>query len=167
MTDLKVEEFEETIKDDVNRLGFDQYDKHLDRNVRTLSGHFVVLKDPDLFSFYLQNRLNPKFEDDARRMRPSFWSSVYLAKEDPSSRQLMVFNDSDYSTTKQCFTHMQFILTGRNEYDLYVYQRSGDVSKFRDDMTFFVNNAKSFQEEVGFPVTKIVVIYGSIHFTKE
>lgn len=137
------------------------------RMVYALPGHFVVIKNPKIFKYLRTSELLLKYLPDRDRMVKSFLDSVELAKKDPQSRQLMVFNDHEYQTIHQCFTHMQFVMTKRKEFDLYVYQRSADLVKLKDDLTFFAHTAEEFQDKVGKKVTKIVVVYGNIHYTKE
>lgn len=76
----------------------------------------------------------------------------------------MVFNTDSYDTIYQCFTSFQFVYTKRKEFDMYVYQRSADVAKLKDDLVFFANIAQRFGKALFTPVSKIVVIYGHCHF---
>lgn len=160
-------ELENQVKADILKNNFIQEDRHLDRQVWSLPGHFIVLKDLELINYLSSQVPLTKYDNDLARMEKSLEDAINLAKKDKDSRQLMVFNDSDYNIIHQCFTHFQFVMTARDEFDLYVYQRSADVSKLKDDLTFFANLASMFGDRVGINVTKIVVVYGSIHFTKE
>lgn len=110
-----------------------------------------------------------KYIDDWNRIEESgFRRIVAEARRDPDSRRLMVFNDQNYDKIYPCFTSFQFVATKRKEFDMYVYQRSADVAKLKDDLVFFGTVAKEFQRATLMPVTKIVVVYGHCHIeTKE
>lgn len=155
------------LKEYILSKGFIQEDVRYGRKVWALPGHFVVLKDPRLLGYLLRRTILTKYVNDWNRMIPSFLSSTHEAKKNPNSRQLMVMNDEDYFKVFQCFTHMQFVYTARKEFDLYVYQRSADMEKLKEDLTFFAHVGQAFGIEVGKRVTKIVVVYGNVHFTKE
>lgn len=158
---------EESLKEDIIKNGFVQDDKHFNRKVWALPGHFIVIKEKELLDFLRKERVLPKYKDDYYRMANSYLSARNLAREDKDSRQLVIFNDYNYDEVHQCFTHMQFVMTQRGEFDLYVYQRSADISKLKDDLVFFSSMSRYFEEDVQIPVTKIVVVYGHVHFTKE
>lgn len=160
-------QFRSQLERDVRKNGFVQQDRHLNRETISLPGHFVVIKDKALMHWLRSNDLIPKYKADWMRMLRSFLAATAKAKKDPDSRQLMVFNDDHYSEIHQCFTHMQFVMTGRGEFDLYVYQRSADLVKLKDDLTFFAKVAEAFETEVGKPVTKIVVVYAHVHISAE
>lgn len=157
----------EKIKDRLSKLldkrGFVQRDRHLKRWTLSLPGHFVVIKGKDLNSAMMTESL-PKYEKDSRRMRYSFDRCCSLAKKDEDSRQLMVFNDQDFYTNFQCFTHFQFVYTHRNEFDMYVYMRSSDLSKLKDDLVFFASVMKKFESKTRQKCTKLVIIFGHLHY---
>jgi len=152
---------------DIKKNGFVQKDKRFNRKVWALPGHFIIIKDIATKVYLLQQSLLRKYADDWNRMSISFLKACQEAKKDPNSRQLVVFNDANFDKVHQCFTHMQFVYTARNEFDLYVYQRSADMVKLKDDLTFFAHVGQLFETEVKKKVTKIVVVYGNVHFTKE
>lgn len=155
-----VKELETVIKE----KGFVQVDKRLERTTQSLPGHFIVLSNPILLEWLRKQKVLPKYKDDSRRMYSSFKIAVREAKKDPNSRRLMVFNDSRFTDVGQCFTHFHFVYTHRNEFDLYVYQRSADIVKLKDDLVFFANQMKKFESQTGYYVTKLVVVYGHIHY---
>lgn len=157
---------ESKLKQDIEKNGFLQTDRRMGRKTMSFPGHFIVVKDPKIIGYLIRRGVLRKYVDDWNRMIPSFLSATHQAKYDPDSRQLMVFNDENYKHVHQCFTHMQFVMTHRKEFDLYVYQRSSDMVKLKEDLTFFAHVARAFADEVGKKVTKIVVVYGHIHFTK-
>jgi hypothetical protein len=152
------------VKSDIDKLGFVQEDKRLNRKVQALPGYFIVIKEKKLLNYLKNTRYHSKYVDDWNRMRLSFYRSCLEAKKDRNSRRLMVFNDKDYDLVYQCFTHFQFVYTQRKEFDMYVYQRSSDLSKLQDDLIFFGNIAKKFEKNVNKIVSKIVIIYGNIHY---
>lgn len=156
-------EFKTRLAKDVRKNGYKMHDIRLNRDVISFPGHFVVIKNQAILKWLRLRILISKYLEDWNRMIPSFLACTWEAKKNPSSRRLMVFNDFDYFKIFQCFTHMQFMMTHRNEFDLYVYQRSADLDKLDDDLTFFVHVADAFEREVGKKVTKIVVVYGNVH----
>lgn len=151
---------------DIRKNGFVQVDKRLNRQTYNLPGHFIVLKNPKLFKELRSVILQEKYTNDLWRMEDSLDKAIKMAKKDKNSRRLMVFNDSNYHEIYQCFTHFHFVYTARNEFDMYVYQRSADTSKLEEDLAFFQCIGSYFGHEVDCPVTKIVVVYGSVHYTK-
>lgn len=153
----------ETLYGDIKKNNFLQDDKRFDRKVWALPGHFIVIGDAAVHLFLLRRSVLAKYLDDWNRMMPSFLKASAAAKKDPNDRQLVVFNDRDYDKVHQCFTHLQFVYTGRKEFDMYVYQRSADMEKLLEDLTFFVHLMEAFEIEVGKKVTKLVVVYGNIH----
>lgn len=158
---------ETKLKADIKKNGFVQNDKRYQRTVYALPGHFIVIKEKKLLDYLVAQEIPDKYFNDSDRMGPSLRRAVFEAGNDLNSRQLMVFNDKDFDKVHQCFTSMQFVYTERKEFDLYVYQRSSDIEKLHDDLVFFSFVAKFFSEIVGKKVTKIVVIYGNCHYTKE
>ena len=153
-----------SLKKKIKKHGFIQEDKRLNRKTYSLPGHFEVIKDP-LLLVYLENQkpLN-KYNADWRRLSINFSSVVSEAKDDLNSRRLMLLNDHGYYSTYQCFTHFQFVYTHRKEFDMYVYQRSSDLSKLHDDLVFFAYVMKEFRQKTETNVTKLVVIYGNLHY---
>jgi hypothetical protein len=143
---------------------FQQNDMNLNRETMSLPGHFIVIKDKEILDFLKNQPCLEKYDDDICRMNDSYESMINKARHDLNSRQLMVFNDSDFHKINQCFTSFQFVYTKRNEFDLYVYQRSSDVSKLIDDLIFFGNVSQIFENDIDKKVSKIVIIYGNIHY---
>lgn len=138
-------------------------DKRLNRKVKSVPGHFIILGEDSIRELNKEKKLE-KYKDDWKRMFRSFKEAVKLAKEDISSRRLMLFNGNNFYKVFPCFTHFQFVMTHRNEYDMYVYQRSSDLAKLKDDCVFFTKVAKKFEKKVGIKVTKIVIVFGDVHF---
>lgn len=151
----------------IKEHGFEQQDQRLNRMVYALPGDFLVIKDPLIMEYLRYDKPLAKYRDDWHRMITSFLDACSEARKDLNSRQLLVLNTHDFRNVKQCFNTFQFVHTHRNEFDLYVYQRSADLEKLKDDLTFFRHVADAFEEQVDTDVTKIVVVYGNIHFTKE
>lgn len=143
--------------------GFDQEDKRLNRKTRSLPGDFTVIPK-ELLDGLKALKPGEKFKPDWTRMYPSFRLAVKAALEDLNSRRLLVSNMSQFTKVWPCFTHVQFVYTHRNEFDLYVYMRSSDLEKFPDDCIFFASLAKRFEKDVKVPVTKLVVVFGHVHF---
>ena len=147
---------------DIKKKKFVQEDKHLHRKTYSLPGHFVIISG-ELLKWLKRIKPLTKYTEDWDRMKLSFFEAVLAAKKDKNSRQLMVFNDSNFSAVKQCFTSFQFVYTHRKDFDMYVYQRSADMIKLKDDLIFFGNVAQLFGRMNLTPVSKIVVIYGHCH----
>lgn len=79
----------------------------------------------------------------------------------------MAFNDQAFRLIFQCFTHFQFVYTARNEFDMYVYQRASDLAKLEDDLAFFSKVLSYFEKGTKEKVTKIVVVFGHVHFEEQ
>lgn len=154
-----------SLKRKIRKHGFVQEDRRLNRQTYSLPGHFIVLKDPKLLAYLQRQKPLSKYNEDWLRMHPSFDLAVDEANRDPNSRRVMVFNDVNYWKTFQCFTHFQFVLTRRGQWDMYVYQRSADLAKLHDDLVFFSWVANEFSTGKK-EVTKIVVVYGHLHYEK-
>lgn len=155
---------EKSLVDIIKDKGFEQVDNRLKRVTRSLPGHFVVVGSAPLLEWLRKQKLLEKYKDDSKRMYVSFKRAILEAKKDKNSRRLMVFNDSKFSEVNECFTHFQFVYTHRNEFDMYVYQRSSDIGKLLDDMIFFAHQMERFEQRTGYYVTKLVVIFGHIHY---
>lgn len=161
---MNITELESQLKTIIDEKGFELKDTHFDRTVKNLPGHFTVVDDKEFLDWLRSEEVLEKYKDDSKRMYSSMKRAMSDAKTNLNSRWLMVFNDSKYDKVHQCFTHFQFIYTGRNEFDLYVYQRSADIAKLKDDLVFFAHQMKKFEKTVEQPVTKLVVVYGSLHY---
>lgn len=148
----------------IETKGFDQIDNRLNRKTKTLPGHFIEIRNLTILEWLKREEVLEKYKDDTKRMYVSFKRAINEAKKDPNSRRLMVFNDSRFNEIYECFTSFHFVYTQRNEFDLYVYQRASDLVKLKDDLVFFAHQMKKFERGTDFYVTKLVVIYGSIHY---
>lgn len=98
-------------------------------------------------------------------MEPSINWCADQANKDPQSRRLLALNTDDYTHIFQCFNLVQFINTKDRNYDMYVYQRSQDLAKWADDIRCFLQVVDMFEVSTLAKVTKIVVIYGDIHYS--
>ena len=150
----------------VHEKGFTQEDKRLNRKTRSLPGHFVVI-GPEILEGLKKEKPLDKYNDDWKRMYSTFRLAVKNATEDKNSRRLVVLNDSRFSKVYQCFTHIQFVMTDRGEFDIYAHLRSSDIDKFKDDCVFFASLAKRFEQKLNTPVTKLVVTFGHVHYALE
>ena len=150
----------------IKEKGFQQIDNRLQRKTQSLPGHFIVVSNQSLLEWLRSEKVLSKYTDDLKRMYSSFKKAVDNAKIDPNSRRLMVFNDSKFNEINECFTHFHFVYTHRNEFDMYVYARSADMVKLKDDLVFFAHQMKKF-EKSGYYVTKLVVVFGHIHYEIE
>ena len=152
------------LKEKIDKNGYKQEDKRMERMTQALPGHFIIISNPKLLEWLQGGKVLDKYKADSKRMYSSFRVAMKNAKEDVNSRRLMVFNDLKFKQVNECFTHFQFVYTHRNEFDLYVYQRSSDLDKLRDDLIFFAHQMKKFERGTGYYVTKLAVVYGSIHY---
>lgn len=161
------EKMQKSLVDTIKEKGFEQVDNRLKRTTQSLPGHFVVVSNAPLLEWLRTQKLLAKYKDDSKRMYVSFKRAISDAKKDPNSRRLMVFNDSKFNEVNECFTHFHFVYTNRNEFDMYVYQRSADMMKLLDDMIFFSHQMAKFEQRTGYYVTKLVVVYGHCHYEKK
>ncbi len=166
--DVKQGKLFKTLRDGLRRKirehGFVQEDKRLGRITQSLPGHFSVIRKSLIDELTIHEPLL-KYSDDWWRIVNSGLPNIIAeAKKDKNSRRLMVFNDQDYQSIFQCFTSFQFVYTERKKFDMYVYQRSSDLDKLHDDLIFYTAIARFFQRNVMIPVTKIVIIFGHIHY---
>lgn len=153
------------LKEVIDTHGFDEKDR-LGRKVRALPGHFYVLKDEDL-ALFRELKVLEKYVDDEDRMRPDLAWCSKRAKIEPNSRQLIVHNNTGVRNVPACFNMVQFSMTHRKQYDMYVYQRSSDLAKWQDDISFFIRIKDLFEKWSGKKCTKIVIVYGNIHYNKK
>lgn len=154
---------EKTLKAKIVKNGFIQEDERLMRKTRSMPGEFLVLKDSDVLNWLKGRKPLDKYRADMIRMQPSFNDLIRFAVADINSRRLVSFNTVEYLRDFECFLLAHFVWTHRKEFDLYIYQRSSDIRKLLDDVTFFAFLAKKFEDRVHKKVTKIVVIFGHIH----
>lgn len=152
------------LKKVIDEKGFRQIDNRLKRTTQSLPGHFVVVSNPALLEWLRNQELLEKYKADSKRMYASFKRAMNEGKKDPNSRRLMVFNDSKFSEVYECFTHFSFVYTHRNEFDMYVYMRSSDMTKLQDDLVFFAHQMKKFERGTGYYVTKLVIIFAHLHY---
>jgi len=167
MLNQKPQEFDtfvDALKATITEKGFKQVDNRLNRTTQNLSSHFIEISNSKVLEWLRREEVLEKYKDDSKRMYSSFKKAIVEAKKDPNSRRLMVFNDSRFNEIYQCFTSFHFVYTKRNEFDMIVYQRSSDLIKLKDDLVFFANQMKKFERGTDYYVTKLIVIYGSIHY---
>ena len=67
--------------------------------------------------------------------------------------------------TYPCFTTMQVLMGENGEYDFVVYQRASDLEKLEDDISFFEYVMCKISRKIGAPVSRLIIHYGSIHYT--
>lgn len=143
--------------------GFTQEDRHLKRNVKTIVDFNLLIDEGNIIRWLKKESPNKKYQDDWERMKSSFDWCVKKALEDIDSRQLMIFNDKNYITEKQCFTHMQMLNNRHDEIEMIVSQRSGDISKLKDDLIFFGSVAHKWEAKTKTKIRVISIHYGSLH----
>lgn len=143
------------------------HDRRLDRHLYSLPGHHYVIGSDsvDAYTKRAHEIELDTFSDDWRTILRSGWNAMCKeAMRDPGSRRLMVFNCEHFLTKYQCFVSFHFVWTYRGEFDLYVYQRSCHLDKLHNDLTFYGHVINEFEKKVDESVTKIVIIFGSIHY---
>lgn len=153
--------YTEQLKKEIDERGFEYEDTRFNRKVKSISGHFLVIKELDEIK---KNKLEEKYKKDWMRMYSYFKKTVKYCLEDSYSRRLVVFNNMNYKTNFQCFNLFQFVITANSNFDMYIYQRSADLAKFVDDVKFFGYVAKKFESRTKKIINKIVIIYGSVHY---
>lgn len=160
----KMKRFISSIKTKIRESGFDQHDERFDRETKALPGHFLVIKEEDVLTWLSEQTLLDKYKKDSERMKQSFNECVEWALEDLNNRRLVVSNMDNYNEVFPCFPMLQFVYTGREEFDCYVYMRSSDLEKLQDDCIFFAKTMKQFSKKVKVPVTKLIIIFGNVHY---
>ena len=152
------------LKSSIKNDEFVQNDIRYNRKTQSLAGHFAVIRK-ELLEELKSKSVQVKYLEDWNRIKPGFEFCVKEAIENPDSRRMVAYNTDNYYETFQCFNLIQFVNTGRNEFDMYVYQRSCDVDeKLKDDFIFFANIAQEFYERTNHKITKIVTIFGNVHY---
>ena len=155
------------VRADIQTLGFDQADHRLSRRTRSYIGYRLPVDEGNLVRWLKKEKMPSKFEDDWDRIRPHLDRCAEMAKEDPESRRLVLFNDKDYHIHAQCFTQLHFLKDGsdeENRYVLVVTQRSGDLAKLDQDLIFFGNIASRWEKAAKTKVRRFVINYGHIHY---
>lgn len=136
-------------------------DKRLNRTVVQVFGICVVITSRVLLELQ-EEPLPEKFTADQERMQRTFDLAVLKAKADPDSRQLLVLNTDNFEEVQQCFQLLQFHRHD-DHFHALGYQRSGDMSKLKEDWIFFSHMAKKFEQEVGQEIDQIAITYGNLH----
>lgn len=157
----------ETVRLDIQTNGFHQADRRLDRKTMTLLGYRLPIDDGNLVRWLKSEKVPSKFVADWDRMKKAFDLRVADAKLDPDSRRLLMLNLASIEVPEQCFTQMQFVRDYSNEenkYALIVTQRSGDMSKFTEDLIFFGSIAHKWEKALKTKVRRIIVNYAHIHY---
>jgi thymidylate synthase len=163
--DGKLNRFISSIKTKIRESGFEQRDDRFDRTTKSLPGHVAIIKEDVVLEWLRQQELLDKYEDDWNRMKPSLDKAIEWAKEDVNNRRLVVQNDlSQFNEVFPCFTTIQFVWSGREEFDCYAYLRSSDLMKLKDDCIFFAKVMEYFEKKVDKPVTKLGIIFGHVHY---
>ena len=83
-------------------------------------------------------------------------------RDGKSSRQLLVFNDSQFYKHKQCFNIFQFLKT-EEAWEMIVFQRSADIKKIYNDYSFFGYIANKFEMKTAEKIENIRILYGNVH----
>lgn len=160
----KIGRFISSLKTKIRESGFEQEDTRFNRTTKALPGHFLVIKEQAIFDWLNEQELLEKYEGDLERMEQSLQNSIKWANEDLNNRRLVVTNMDNYEEVFPCFCLMQFVYTGREEFDCYVYMRSSDLAKLQDDFVYFAKMMKRFEKGTKQKVTKLVVTFGHVHY---
>ena len=59
---------------------------------------------------------------------------------------------------------MQVLESGNNEYELIVHQRSSDLAKLEDDVTFFEYVMYKISQQTKLNLSKLTIFVGSQHY---
>lgn len=157
----------DTVKLDIKTYGFRQEDRRLGRSVMSLPGYRLPVDEGNLVRWLKKEKVPSKYQADWDRIKPWFDWSVAVAKTEPDSRRLMLFNDDKFNAEFQCFTQLQFVRDHSNEenkYVLIVTQRSADMAKFTDDLIFFGSVAHKWEKATKHKVRSIIINYAHVHY---
>ena len=160
----KMDRFISTLRTKIRESGFEQYDSRFDRLTKALPGHFLVIKEEPVLQWLKDQQPLDKFKADYERMKASFLKLIEYAKEDVNNRRLCTINTDNYDEVFPCFLSLQFVWTGREEFDAYVYMRSSDVAKLKDDCVYFANLMSKFEKKTKHKVTKLIVVFANVHY---
>lgn len=142
-----------------------KYDGHLKRWVRELLQFSLVFDNSDQAIYLGELPLLEKYDPEIKDFEKSLRDIIIPGIERRQVRQLMHFNNVNFDQRKQCISLVQFLPINDpdEDYMMIVYQRSGDISKFTDDVRFFSELAYRFFQKTRYQVSLINVIYGSFH----
>lgn len=158
---INFEFIENDLKKVIEKTGITSHDSHFNRTVKsiTCTAHIPleVIRELQML------KINPKFEDDYKRMKPTLDAVIYKAQDDRMSRQLLVLNTDDYLKVQQCFQLIQFCQDAGGKFAVQVYQRSCDMKKVKDDLVFFCSIIERFERETRYEISKLIIVYGNLH----
>jgi hypothetical protein len=163
------------IVESINAKGHNQVDTRLNRHTRALNGHTIT-------HHYLEGidklpQIKDKYNEDWKRMYPSYRNACDELIKDKNTRRAIIFNMSHYYDMKDeggeviregtypCFVMLQIVHRENGFYDCIVFQRSSDVVKLVDDITFFEWVIVKIQRRAKINIDKINIHYGSLHYT--
>ena len=137
-------------------------DTRFNRKVKSIYGYTVNVLSEELNELKDVKPLE-KYDEDWSRMYRGFKYCCNEVKENRSSRRMVIHNTSQYEKIFECFQLIQFVLTENDEYLAIVYQRSADLKKWLDDLTFFANVCKRFEKRAKVKVSNMIIHYGDLH----
>lgn len=164
----------DNIRSLINREGYSQEDVRLKRTVRTINSIVINLHYLDDVS-----KLPPikdKYNTDWSRMYPSYRNASDELLRDKYTRRACIFNMSHYYDVKDdnkdvirdgtypCFLMMQVLYRANNEYDFIVFQRSSDLLKLLDDISFYEYVMIKISRRAKIKITKLSIHMGSCHY---
>ncbi len=167
MNSKKINILIQKIREKIQKEGFEQNDMNLKRKVKALTGYILEIHTPEILSYLKKRSPLKKYKNDYSRMKKSYEKTIKKAKKDSNSRQLMIFNCNNFHQINQCFTQFHFVNNESKNFELYIYQRSSDLSKLIDDLVFFGSLIRKFEKEISTKVVKMTIIYGNIHFERK
>lgn len=148
-----------SLKTWLQNYGHDQKDLRLNRQVRFMSAMCSSVP----YSLLPDSKPIMKYKSDWKRMKKSFDIAVRLAKKDPDSRRLVVYNTQDSLRIQPCFLIIQFVRRD-GEYDVITYMRSSDVSKLDDDIVFFSEIINRFKKQTKAKIRRLILMFGHVHY---
>lgn len=150
------------VQETINKRGHPQIDNRLNRHTRVINGY--SFSHSYLEGINKMPRIKNKYSEDWVRMYRTYRLACDELKKDKYSRRAVILNTSKYEDVYPCFLSFQ-ILSGENGiHDCVVYQRSSDLSKLEDDITFYEYVMYKVGRRTGLNVSKLIVHFGSIHY---
>lgn len=151
----------ETTISDINTQGFNLRDNRLNRETRVINGYTIEHEYPEPLE---SSPLNPKYEDDWFRMYKHFLLACEELTKDEFTRRAVILNTRMFEKNYPCFLSLQILHNQKdNSYDCVVYQRSSDVEKLEDDISFFEYVMYKVQNKIGKNVNRLIIMMGSVH----
>lgn len=129
-------------------------DHNLNRTVKEIIGHEIILQGNDFQVLETQQPFNIKYH--LEMIDIDYWYRAHFPQYNSTChrRHVVYFNNNDHDNRLQCISLFQVI-----DDVMIVYQRSSDIEKMADDFRFFVEIRRIYFKDV----KQIKIFYGSLH----